>query len=161
VELAAGFRDNGKAHRAGELFQQAYEIGRTQHDPELMATAQCSRAYGDGRAGAPGGVHERLDEAQRLLAKIDRPEPELRASCLMARAAVAQHLGRVADAEALLLDAKHIIEADEGTYRGTYASILTDLSLILSRRGQAAAALTAVDRVRGGGNASVLTSALY
>jgi serine/threonine-protein kinase len=161
VELAAGFRDDGRIRRADELFQQAYEIGRAQADPELMASAQCNRAYADGRAGIADDARERLDEAQRLLAQAGRQDAELLASCMMARAAIAQRLGHSADAESLLRKAKRIVQADGGTYRGKYASILTDLSLILSRTGRASAALKEIDRVRGGGNAFVLTDALY
>ncbi len=64
VELGAGFRDNDETRRANELFQRGYEIGRAQHDQELMAYAQCSRAYGEGRADVRDGVIERLDEAR-------------------------------------------------------------------------------------------------
>src|SRR6185436_2796580 len=93
VELGAGFRDNDETRRANELFQRSYEIGRTQHDAELMAYAQCSRAYGEGRADVREGVIARLDEADRLLNRVDRPDVDLRAGCLMARASVEQRLG--------------------------------------------------------------------
>ena len=136
VELAGGFRDNEKTSRANELFQQAYDIGRAQRDPELMASAQCNRAYGEGHADVRDGVLERLEEAQRLLAQVDRPDSDLQAGCLMARAAVEQRLGHIADAESLLLNAKRVIEADDGTYRQTYASILTDLGIVYYSRNQ-------------------------
>jgi len=136
VELGAGFRDNDETRRANELFQRSYEIGRTQHDAELMAYAQCSRAYGEGRADVREGVIARLDEADRLLNRVDRPDVDLRAGCLMARASVEQRLGHSDAAEGQLLKAKALLEADGSTYRQTYASVLTDLGILYYSRNQ-------------------------
>src|SRR5262249_9686646 len=70
VQLAGMFRDSGEVGRATEVYKQVYEIGRRNHDVELMAFAQCNRAYGEASAGAPDGVLERAKEGERLLDQI-------------------------------------------------------------------------------------------
>jgi len=136
AELAGGFRDNDETARANELYQKAYDIGRAQADLELMATAQCNRAYGEGRADIAGGVLERLDEAQRLLGQLDHPDADLVAGCFMARSIVAQRRGDSEQSESLLLRAKHVLEADNETHLQTYASVLTDLGILYNGRNQ-------------------------
>ena len=141
VEMGTGFRDGDELRRAHELFQKGYDIGREHHDVELMALAQCSRAYGEGNADVREGVMERLHEAERLLGQIDHPNAEVRAGCLRARAAVAQRLGHSPEAEEFLLRAKRVMEAD-GSTRGTiYGSILTNLGGMYMARNQQREAL--------------------
>jgi serine/threonine-protein kinase len=136
VELGSGFRDNEETARANELYQKAYDIGRMQADVELMAAAQCNRAYAEGRADVAEGVIARLDDAQRLLEQVAQPDADLVAGCFMARSIVEQRLGHIEQSEALLLKAKHVLEADNATHLQTYASILTDLGILYFGRNQ-------------------------
>jgi tetratricopeptide (TPR) repeat protein len=137
VWMGDGFRDNEETRRATELYQRAYDIGRLHRDPELMAYAQCSRAYGEGFADIREGVRERLQEARKLLEQVDYPDADLRAGCLMAESQVEQRIvGHSEAAEALLKQAMAILEADDSTHSQTYLSVLTDLGQIYFARNQ-------------------------
>ena len=136
VEMAINFRDNQETRRANEVFAQAYGIGRQNHDAELMVSAQCNRAYGEGFADIREGAQERIAEAQRLLERIDHPDAALKADCLRAQAIVEQRLGNGTSAEALLRQAMSILEVDDNTHSQTYVSILTELGGIYLTRNQ-------------------------
>jgi len=93
VYMGGQFITSQETHRADELYQRGYEIGREQHDPELMADAQCQRAYGDAHSGIYQEAPQRLAEARQLLTRIDHPDADLQANCLMAESVVEQSLG--------------------------------------------------------------------
>lgn len=136
VELAGGFRDDQEINRANELYAQAYDIGRSHHDVELMAAAQCNRAFGEGRADIREGVLERIEEGKRLLKQLDHPDVALQTICLMASSIVEQRRDNSPLAEALLIQAKKVLEADGSTYRQDYASVLNELAQIYLSRNQ-------------------------
>jgi tetratricopeptide (TPR) repeat protein len=136
VEMALGYRDNQETARANELFQRAYDIGRVNHDAELMAYAQCSRAYGDEYAGIRKDVMARLSEAQRLLEQIHDPNEDLEATCVMAQSMVEQRLGHSASAEALMRQERRRLEANGSTYRQIYVQVLEGLCEIYLARNQ-------------------------
>jgi eukaryotic-like serine/threonine-protein kinase len=135
VYLGAGFRDNEEIRRANELFEQAYALGSSERDAELMAYAQCSRAYGEAGAGIREGVAARIAEAQRVLQQARDADPTLEAGCLMALARF-QRADDDAAAEATLHQAQRVLEADGSTQRQTYLSVLSELGQIYSSRGQ-------------------------
>jgi predicted Zn-dependent protease len=54
----------------------------------------------------------------------------------MARSIVEQRLGHTEQSEALLLQAKHVLEANNATHLQTYASVLTDLGILYFGRNQ-------------------------
>ncbi len=130
MELGTDFRDIDETRRANELFQKGYDIGRAQKDVELMTYSQCLRVQSDAYADVRAGVNERLEEAARLLAKIDQPSVELRSRCLRARAAFAQRLGRPAEAEALLLHARQLLEEEGSTIGDIYVTTLANLGYL-------------------------------
>jgi len=128
VELADYYRGNGETKRANELYARAYDLGRRLRDAELMASAQCNRAYAETNAGIKSEALPRIEEAQRLLAQLRHPDATLQVDCLRARARFAQRHGQSAAAEPLLREALRILEADDGTRRDEYASTLIDLA---------------------------------
>ncbi len=136
LELAVHFSKRDDTRRANELYERAYGIGRQTEDRELMAYAQCYRAYEEAYADINEGVAERLDEAQRLLREIDNPDATLQADCMMAKARYAQRRGDTATAEELLRSAMSIVEADGSTDRATYVYLLDELGNIYLTRNQ-------------------------
>jgi tetratricopeptide (TPR) repeat protein len=85
ADFAGGLRDLGYTTRADELYQRAYEVARANRDNDLIVEVQCNRAYGDAYASIRTGVEERLAEAEQLLAQSPRPDPDLKAGCMIAR----------------------------------------------------------------------------
>ncbi len=77
LELAVQFSKHDNTRRANELYEQAYVIGRQTHDLELMAYAQCYRAYEEAYADINEGVAQRIEEAERLLLEIDNADVNL------------------------------------------------------------------------------------
>ncbi|MEN3353947.1 MAG: eukaryotic-like serine/threonine-protein kinase, partial [Betaproteobacteria bacterium] len=148
VEMAVGFRDNQETARADELYQQAYDIGRVNHDVELMAYAQCSRAYGDGYANMQKDVMGRLAEAQRLLQQIHDANEDLQATCVMAQSMVEQRLGHSASAEALMRQEKRRLELNGSTYRQIYVEVVEGLGEVYLARNQLRDALQ-IDQLAG------------
>lgn len=141
LEMAGQFLDRLQTHRAAELFEQAYDIGRQHHDLELMAYARCNRAYAEGTADVREGVMEHIEEAQRLLAQIPNPDAILQAQCLKPRAQVAQRHGDYAQADRLLKQALRILERDGSTHRPEYVAVLSDLGNLYLARNKLAEAL--------------------
>ena len=146
VELADNFRDNNETQRASELYAQAYDMGARNNDPELMAAAQCNRAFGEAFAGILDGVPQRLEEARRLLSRIRHPDAGLQAQCLMAEARFDIERGDVVPAESLLRKAMRVMEDGDSTHRQTYVSVLTELGQIYLGRNQLPQALQMVQR---------------
>jgi eukaryotic-like serine/threonine-protein kinase len=136
AEFGNALTENEERQRANELFEKAYAIGKAEGDAELMAYAQCSRAYGDGYADVRADMTERLDEAERLLSRMDAPHSELTAMCLIARSKIEQRLGRGPEAEALLLRAKRLLEEDRSTHLQIYVNVLVELCGIYIGRNQ-------------------------
>ena len=133
--LSNGFRDNNETRRANELTDEALALAREQQDPELMAFAQCQRVYGDAGAGIREGVMQRLQDAERQIARMSLPDPEIEAGCLMAKAR-AQFPDDDEAAEASLRKAQRVLEASGDTHRQDYLSVLSELSFIYASRGQ-------------------------
>jgi serine/threonine-protein kinase len=165
VELADHFRDREETGRANELYAQAYDIGRDNHDVELMAHAQCTRAYGEAYANIREGVLERIEEAQQLLEQVARPDAILQSECMYAQARVELMRGDSAAAEATLRHTLSILEADGSTHRQAYVSVLTALARIYMDRNQPRDALRLAqlagdihERNGRGGTTSRLTS---
>ncbi len=148
VELAVHFSKRDNTRRANELYEQAYRIGRRTQDRELMAYAQCYRAYEEAHADINADVAQRLAEATRLLREIEVVDATLQAGCLMAEARFQQRLGDTASAETLLRRAMSIVEADGSTDRPTYMYVLDELGNIYLTRNQPREVLR-IDRLVG------------
>jgi serine/threonine-protein kinase len=127
VQFATQYRDAMEVRRADELYDKAYELGRANHEAELMALAQCSRAAGDARSDIREGVSERLQDAQQLLGRVRDPPVSLRIECLKARAILKRRQGDSAGAEALVREAMLVVEAEGSTDRQIYCDLLEEL----------------------------------
>lgn len=127
VELGAQFQSNEDTQRGNELYDEAYELGRRHKDLELMAIAQCNRAYGDGVADVLEGIPQRIQEAKRLLPQLPIPNPVLESKCLMAEARFELRRDNYETAQALLHRAMRILEQDGSTHRLIYVDVLTEL----------------------------------
>lgn len=136
LELAVHFSKHDNTRRANELYEQAYDIGRKTRDQDLMARAQCYRAYEESYADINEGVAERLQEAQRLLREIPDADATLQGDCLMAQARFEQRRGDTRSAETLLRHGINIVEADGSTHHATYIYLLDELGNIYLTRNQ-------------------------
>src|SRR6185436_11676752 len=70
VQIATQHRDALEIRQADELYDKACELGRANHEVELMALAQCSRVFGDALSDIREGVSERLQDVERLLTQL-------------------------------------------------------------------------------------------
>jgi len=136
VELGNGYRDNQETRPANELYQKAYDIGKKSNDVELMTYAQCNRISAEAIADIRDGVMERIANAQELLRRINNPEADLQARCLMGQAAFERRLGHSELSEEILRRALHILETDDGTSRDIYLDALGQLGEIHLARNQ-------------------------
>jgi tetratricopeptide (TPR) repeat protein len=128
VELAEYFTEIQETRRADELYARAYDIGRQKDDPELMAYAACHRIYGEVSADTREGIADQVRDVQRLLQRIEDPNPVLRVACLAARAHVERASRHLSEAEGLLRQALNVLEADGSRRRpDMYVAILSDL----------------------------------
>lgn len=141
VQLANQYRGLVETRRAGELYTRAYEIGQRIDDAELMATAQCSQAYGDALSAIDKGVAERVREAGLLMQRLDAPSATIRATCLLASAQLEIMASRPQAAESLLRQAMQAIEAEGSEHRPIYVKAITDLGGVYLSNNQPAAAL--------------------
>lgn len=141
VQLANQYRGLVQTRRADELYTRAYEIGQRIDDAELMATAQCSRAYGDALSAIDKGVAERVREADLLMQRLSAPSATIRATCLLAGAQLEVLASRPEAAETLLRQAMQAIEAEGSEHRPIYVKAITDLGGIYLSNNQPAAAL--------------------
>ncbi len=148
LELAVQFSKHDNTRRANELYEQAYVIGRQTHDLELMAYAQCYRAYEEAYADINEGVAKRIEEAERLLLEMDNADSALQADCLMAKARVQQRRGDTKSAEALVRQGMSILEANGSTYHASYVYLLDELGNIYLARNQPREVLQ-IDRLAG------------
>lgn len=140
VQLAHQYRGSVEIRRADELYERAYEIGQRIDDAELMATAQCSQAYGDTLSAIAAGAAERIREAELLMQRLNTPPATIRATCLLAGAQLEGMASRPQAAEALLREAMQTIEAEGSEHRPIYVKAITDLGGIYLRNNQPAAA---------------------
>ena len=142
VQLAHQYRGTVEIRRADELYQRAYEIGKGIDDAELMASAQCSRAYADALSAIDEGTADRLREAEQLMQRqrLGRPDATLRATCLLAGAQLEGLASRPQAAESLLRQAMQAIEAEGSEHRPIYVKAITDLGGIYLSNNQPAAA---------------------
>jgi serine/threonine-protein kinase len=108
VDLAENYRADGEIARADALFAKAYEMGKESSDAELMVLAQCHRAAADVSLGIHDGAAERIEEAQRLLARMRNPDATPRVDCLLAQATRESSRRRYASAETLLRQAQRM-----------------------------------------------------
>lgn len=146
VGLAAYFNESQELQRADELYTRAYEMGRRNHDMELMASAQCNRIPGDAGADIREGTVERMQEAQRLLHEVRDPSAALQVACIVAQASIERTLRHPATAETLLRQALSVLD-DSGSNRpDTYISILGDLGQVYLDRHQPREALQILQR---------------
>jgi serine/threonine-protein kinase len=136
VYMGDAFVQTNQTARADELFQRGYEIGRDHNDPELMVHAKCERAYADALSGIREEPAQRLAEARQLLTRIDHPDADLQADCLVADAMVEKTLGHSSAAEGLLQQGLRVVEADGSTYRPVYVQILAQLGVLYQSRNQ-------------------------
>jgi serine/threonine-protein kinase len=144
VDLADYYRNDGETVRANELYAQAYELGKRNHDKELMVSAQCSRADGDAYAGIHEGTEARVLEAQALLAQIPNPDVALHIECLLAQVTFKEKEGDYVAAESLLRRAMATREAVDGTTETVaYATLLTELGAMAYIRSRPREALQA------------------
>lgn len=144
VDLADYYRNDGETARANELYAQAYELGKANHDKELMVAAQCSRADGDAYAGIHEGNDDRVREAQELLAQISNPDVTLHIGCLLAQVTFKEKLGDYDAAESLLQSAMaKRAEVDGTTETVPYATLLTELGAMSFERSRSREALRA------------------
>jgi tetratricopeptide (TPR) repeat protein len=144
VVLADYYRNDGETVRANQLYAQAYELGRRNHDTELIVAAQCSRASGDAYAGLHDGTEQRINEAQSLLAQIGNPDVSLTIGCLLAKAQFKASRDDYAEAEGLVRQAMILREEVDGTTETVaYAGLLAKLGAIYYAHGQPHEALQA------------------
>jgi eukaryotic-like serine/threonine-protein kinase len=148
LELAMQFSKRDNTRRAIELYEQAYVIGRQTHDKELMAYAQCYRAYEEAHADINEGISQRIEAAERLLREIANADPILQADCLMAKSRVQQRRGDTQSAEALVRQGMSLLEANGSTYHASYVYLLDELGNIYMARNQPRAVLQ-IDRTIG------------
>lgn len=141
VQLANQYRGLVQTRRADEIYTRAYEIGQRIDDAELMATAQCSQAYGDALSAIDKGVAERVREAGLLMQRLDAPSATIRATCLLASAQLEIMASRPQAAESLLRQAMQAIEAEGSEHRPIYVKAITDLGGVYLSNNQPAAAL--------------------
>lgn len=165
LELGMQFSKHDNTRRANQLYEQAYVIGRQAHDKELMAYAQCYRAYEDAYADINDGIAERIAEAEQLLREIDHVDATLQADCLMAKARVQQRLGDSVSAEALVHQGMNILEANGSTSHASYVYLLDELGNIYLSRNQPREVLE-IDRLAGdildrNGRGSTATRLIY
>ena len=147
VDLAENYRADGEIARADALFAKAYEMGKESSDAELMVLAQCHRAAADVSLGIHGGAVERIEEAQRLLARMRNPDATPRVDCLLAQATRESSRRRYASAETLLRQAMRIREEADGTNESsTYAALLDELAALQRGRNRPREALRTLQR---------------
>jgi serine/threonine-protein kinase len=139
VQLAHQYRGLVEIRRADELYQRAYEIGQRIDDAELMASAQCSRAYADALSGIDAGAGDRIREAERLMLR-GSADATTHATCLLAGAQLEGLASRPAAAESLLQQAMRAIEAEGSEHRPIYVKAITDLGGIYLSNNQPAEA---------------------
>ena len=141
VFLAADLVQAQQTDRANQLFQRIYEIGRSQHDPNLMAYAQCGRAYGDAYAGVRDAAAQRLSEGQKLLSRIANPDADLQATCFAASSLVEMARGHTGAAEELVKKGMEVVEADGSTNLPVYVSLVGQLAFLYTNSGRLREAL--------------------
>jgi serine/threonine-protein kinase len=165
LQLAVQFSKHDNTRRANELYERAYVLGRQTRDKELMAYAQCYRAYEEAYADINEGAAERIEEAERLLRELDNADPTLQADCLMAKSRVQQRLGDTQSAEALVRQGMSILEANGNTDHASYVYLLDELGNIYLARNQPREVLR-IDRMvgdilDGSGRGGTATRLLY
>lgn len=163
--LAMQFSKHDNTRRAIELYAQAYVIGQRTRDKELMAHAQCYRAYEEAHADIDNGATERIAEAERLLQEIDDADATLQADCLMAKARVVHRHGDSRSAETLIHQGMKTLETNGRSYDASYVYLLDELGNIYLARNQAREVLK-IDRLLGGildrsGRGGTATRLLY
>lgn len=127
VQLGRQFRGLSDTRRAVELMTRAYVLGQQQNDIELMARAQCTAAYAEVLAQALEPAKVRLVEAHDLMGQLSRPDVGLRVDCLQAEGQLELRSEHYPESEALLIDARRLLETSGETHRAAYTSVLNDL----------------------------------
>jgi serine/threonine-protein kinase len=127
IQLGRQFRGLNESKRAVDLFSKAYDLGRSQNDPELMARAQCTAAYAEAVAQNTEQAPKRLKEAERLIEGMRHPDVGLRVDCLEATGQLGNRTADFGRAEQAFNEARVLLEQSNETYRAAYTSVLNDL----------------------------------
>jgi serine/threonine-protein kinase len=127
IQLGRQFHGVQNTKRAIEVMSEAYELGKRADDHELMATAQCVTAYTETTVQNTDHAAARIAEATTLMSAMRSVDLGLQVDCLQARALLAGRTGDPEGAEALLNEAKSLLEREDETYRSVYTVVLSNL----------------------------------
>ena len=127
------------------LLQRAHEFGRKANDPTLMASASCNMARHQAMAGSAAQALERLEQAQRLLARL-QPGYSVRVECLLAEAVIENSRATRARAIPLVLEAANILDREGIREREGYVDVLTYLAGLYAEDSNFAAAIEVSER---------------
>lgn len=147
LQLAGRWGDAERNDMAIALSKRSIEIARQAGNPAVLAMTLCEAARQEAQGEARADVDPWLDEAQRLLARIQDVPLRLDVNCLRARAERATVAGEWDQAAAFFSDA-HARQVAEGLQTGLdYTSILNDLGRVYLQQGRYADAYTSIIEV--------------
>jgi len=94
IQLSGRYMDIGEPEKELEVLVRAEGLARALGDPELNATVQCNTVETELSLGRPDRARERMQQAERELAKLTHPVPAaLQRDCLHERAYLAKQDG--------------------------------------------------------------------
>jgi serine/threonine protein kinase len=138
IQLSGRYMDIGEPEKELEVLVRAESLAKTFGDPELNARVQCNTVETELSLGRPDRARERMQQAERELAKLTHPAPvSLQRDCLNERAYLAKQDGDYESAIDAMRKSLLTFERDGQTKGTDYENAMSFLSSLYDESGNA------------------------
>jgi len=142
IQLSGRYGDIGASEKELEVMKRAEALARRLGDPEALARVECNTVETELDLGHDSRALERMDEAERLLARLTHPAPlMLQIDCLRQRGLLARRAGDFPRAIATRTQSLALLERAGDTKDLAYTTVLNDLSILSAGTGDFKTAL--------------------
>jgi eukaryotic-like serine/threonine-protein kinase len=128
IRISGRYYDLQDSDKEYATLVKAENVARRAADAELILDVHCNTVETEVMAGRQAAAQRRLEEARRLLARLESPPAGLRADCLRSEAQFARGNEDLTSAVRYLEEARGVLEADDRTDGNAYPGVLSTLA---------------------------------